>query len=171
MWKNPVFKTPYRNKTLQSNMAYSDAFTMKLLVIHPTRLLLCNSIGYFDGISLPPLPPNNSTNCRFLPCIIYCFIVNFFSFFSNFFKYLNEDPFHIARLKTLVSPTDLCFNLTITRRSTKACKKAKFSLNPFAEVYYSTIFFFFFYDLKLYKESYKKGKWDLAPSEKIKSVT
>lgn len=83
--EKPVFKTPYINKTLQSNMAYSDAFTMKLLVIHPTRLLLCNSICYFDGISLPPLPPNNSTNCRFLPCIIYCFIVNFYSCFSNFF--------------------------------------------------------------------------------------
>lgn len=68
-----------------------------------------------------------------------------------------------------VSPIVLFFNLTITRRSTKACKKAKFSLNPFAEVNYST--FFFSYDLKLYKESYKKGKWDLAPSEKIKSVT
>lgn len=63
----------------------------------------------------------------------------------------------------------LFFNLTITRCSTKACKKAKFSLNPFAEVNYLT--FFFSYDLKLYKESYKKGKWDLAPSEKIKSVT
>lgn len=38
-------------------MAYSDAFTMKLLVINPTRLLLCNSICYFDGISLPPTTP------------------------------------------------------------------------------------------------------------------
>lgn len=58
-------------------MAYSDAFTMKLLVITPTRLLLCNSICYFDGISLPPTTPKYSTNCRFLPCIIYCFYCQF----------------------------------------------------------------------------------------------
>lgn len=74
--KTTVFKTPYGNKTLQSNMAYSDAFTMKLPVITPTRLLLCNSICYFDGISPPP-PTQILYQLQVASLHLYCFHCQF----------------------------------------------------------------------------------------------
>lgn len=57
-----------QKQTLQSSMAYSDAFTMKLLEIQPTRLLLnVNRIGYVDSVPLPRPSPQSqqSTISRF----------------------------------------------------------------------------------------------------------
>lgn len=151
--KTTVFKTPYGNKTLQSNMAYSDAFTMKLPVITPTRLLLCNSICYFDGISLP-LPPHPNTlptaGC-FLAFILLSLSIFIPALQTSFFNTRKRICSSLLDFSFTVSPA-VCFHLTITRRSTKACKKAKFSLNPFAELLNVFFFFFFSYDLKLYKE-------------------
>lgn len=49
-----------QKQTLQSSMAYSDALTMKLLEIQPTRLLLkCNRIGYVDSVPLPRPSPQS----------------------------------------------------------------------------------------------------------------
>lgn len=49
-----------QKQTLQSSMAYSDAFTMKLLEIQPTRLLLnVNRIGYVASVPLPRPSPQS----------------------------------------------------------------------------------------------------------------
>lgn len=77
--KTTALKTPHGNRTLQSNMAYSDAFTMKLPVITPTRLLLCNSICYFDGISLPPPTQNIRPTAGFFLALNIAFVVKFYS--------------------------------------------------------------------------------------------
>lgn len=139
--KTPVVKTPHRNKTLQTSMAYSDAFTMKLLVINPTRLLLCNSICYLMASpSRPAIPPP--------PQILYQLQVSslhyillllsiFHSCFSGFIFFNTSTRICSLRLDLnfRVSPIVLFFfTLTRPRRSTKACEKAELSLNPLAEV-------------------------------------
>lgn len=72
-------------------MAYSDALTVKLLALNPTRLLLCNSIGYFDGISLPQLSPNTLPIAGFF-LALYCFYhqLLFLLFKQTKSLYLNE---------------------------------------------------------------------------------
>lgn len=61
-----------QKKTLQSGMAYLDAFTMKLLETQPTWLLLnvFNRIDYVDSVSLPCTSPQ-SQNSLPLPDLLH----------------------------------------------------------------------------------------------------
>lgn len=82
-----------KKQTLQSSMAYSDAFTMKLLEIQPTRLLLhVNRIGYADSVPLPWPSPQSQQSLPF-PDLLhseYCSIVTP-AFLSQNVLHVKED--------------------------------------------------------------------------------
>lgn len=81
-----------QKQTLQSSMAYSDAFTMKLLEIQPTRLLLhVTRIGYVDGVPLPRPSPQSQQSLPF-PDLLqseYCSVVT--PFLSQNVLHVKED--------------------------------------------------------------------------------
>lgn len=55
-----------QKQTLQSSMAYSDAFTMKLLEISTYEATLkCNRIGYVDSVPLPGPSPQSQHSLPF----------------------------------------------------------------------------------------------------------
>lgn len=83
-----------QKQTLQSSMACSDAFTMKILEIQPTRLLLnVNRIGYVDSVPLPRPSPQSQQSLPFPDSLLseYCSSIVTPAFLSQNILHLSED--------------------------------------------------------------------------------